>query len=73
MAQRFTAVFKPLGFKYVTLDLEGYRQGSLNKVLRLGSYLSPSMAGKRIEGTAGASLGAWIATAAARKASRSAA
>jgi pyridinium-3,5-biscarboxylic acid mononucleotide sulfurtransferase len=33
MAQRFTAVFKPLGFKYVTLDLEGYRQGSLNEVL----------------------------------------
>jgi uncharacterized protein len=34
MAQRFTAVFKLLGFKYVTLDLEGYRQGSLNEVLR---------------------------------------
>jgi len=35
MAQRFTAVFKELGFKYVTLDLEGYRQGSLNEVLNL--------------------------------------
>jgi uncharacterized protein len=35
MAQRFTGIFKPLGFKYVTLDLEGYRQGSLNEVLRL--------------------------------------
>jgi uncharacterized protein len=34
MARRFTAVFKPLGFKYVTLDLEGYRQGALNEVLR---------------------------------------
>ncbi len=33
MAQRFTAIFKPLGFHYVTLDLEGYRQGSLNAVL----------------------------------------
>jgi uncharacterized protein len=33
MAQRFTAIFKALGFKYVTLDLEGYRQGSLNEVL----------------------------------------
>jgi len=33
MARCFTAVFKPLGFKYVTLDLEGYRQGSLNEVL----------------------------------------
>lgn len=33
MAGRFTALFKGLGFKYVTLDLEGYRQGSLNEVL----------------------------------------
>jgi uncharacterized protein len=33
MAGRFTAIFKKLGFKYVTLDLEGYRQGSLNEVL----------------------------------------
>jgi len=33
MAQRFTALFKGLGFQYVTLDLEGYRQGSLNEVL----------------------------------------
>ena len=35
MAQRFTATFKGLGFKYVSLDLEGYRQGSLNEVLNL--------------------------------------
>jgi uncharacterized protein len=35
MAQRFTEIFKALGFHYVTLDLEGYRQGSLNEVLRL--------------------------------------
>ena len=34
MARRLTSIFKPLGFKYVTLDLEGYRQGSLNEVLR---------------------------------------
>ncbi|MBM3814588.1 MAG: ATP-dependent sacrificial sulfur transferase LarE [Acidimicrobiia bacterium] len=33
MAGRLTAIFKPLGFHYVTLDLEGYRQGSLNAVL----------------------------------------
>jgi uncharacterized protein len=33
MAARFVAIFKPLGFPYVTLDLEGYRQGSLNEVL----------------------------------------
>ncbi len=30
MARKFVEVFKPLGFKFVTLDLEGYRQGSLN-------------------------------------------
>jgi uncharacterized protein len=35
MSRRFTAIFKALGFKYVTLDLEGYRQGSLNEVLDL--------------------------------------
>jgi uncharacterized protein len=36
MAQRFVEVFKPLGFHYVTLDLEGYRQGAMNEVLKLG-------------------------------------
>ena len=30
MVAAFTAIFKPLGFLYVTIDLEGYRQGSLN-------------------------------------------
>jgi uncharacterized protein len=34
MARAFTSIFKPLGFLYVTLDLEGYRQGSLNAALR---------------------------------------
>jgi len=34
MAGRLTAIFKPLGFHYVTLDLEGYRQGSLNAALK---------------------------------------
>jgi uncharacterized protein len=33
MAERFVEIFKPLGFHYVTIDLEGYRQGSLNAVL----------------------------------------
>jgi pyridinium-3,5-biscarboxylic acid mononucleotide sulfurtransferase len=33
MAQAFVTIFKPLGFHYVTIDLEGYRQGSLNSVL----------------------------------------
>jgi pyridinium-3,5-biscarboxylic acid mononucleotide sulfurtransferase len=35
MSRRFTQIFKALGFRYVTLDLEGYRQGSLNEVLNL--------------------------------------
>jgi uncharacterized protein len=35
MAQQFAAIFKALGFLYVTLDLEGYRQGSLNASLSL--------------------------------------
>ncbi len=34
MARAFVAIFKPLGFHYVTIDLEGYRQGSLNSVLK---------------------------------------
>ena len=33
MAARFTAIFRGMGFQYVTLDLAGYRQGSLNEVL----------------------------------------
>ena len=37
MAQAFVAIFKPLGFHYVTIDLEGYRQGSLNSVLSKSS------------------------------------
>lgn len=35
MAARLTSTFKPLGFHYVTLDLEGYRQGSMNETLNL--------------------------------------
>jgi len=34
IAGKLTAIFKQLGYKYVTLDLEGYRQGSLNEVLK---------------------------------------
>ena len=33
MTRRMSAALKLLGFKYVTLDLEGYRMGSLNEVL----------------------------------------
>jgi uncharacterized protein len=34
MAEAFSRIFKPLGFLYVTLDLEGYRQGSLNAAIK---------------------------------------
>jgi pyridinium-3,5-biscarboxylic acid mononucleotide sulfurtransferase len=33
MAREFTAVFKELGFKFVTLDLEGFHSGSMNRLL----------------------------------------
>jgi uncharacterized protein len=33
MARKFVEVFKELGFKFVTLDLEGYRTGSMNSLL----------------------------------------
>jgi uncharacterized protein len=33
MAAEFTRIFKALGFKFVTLDLEGFRSGSMNSLL----------------------------------------
>lgn len=33
MARAMVAALKPLGFRFVSLDLEGYRTGSLNEVL----------------------------------------
>ena len=35
MARRIVEALKPLGFRYVSLDLEGYRTGSLNEVLQI--------------------------------------
>ncbi len=37
MAAEFTRLFKGLGFTYVTLDLEGFRSGSMNALLSIGS------------------------------------
>jgi uncharacterized protein len=37
MAAEFTRIFKALGFSYVTLDLEGFRSGSMNALLPAGS------------------------------------
>jgi uncharacterized protein len=33
MARRISAALKPLGFRFVALDLDGYRTGALNEVL----------------------------------------
>jgi uncharacterized protein len=33
MAAEFASIFKSLGFKFVTLDLEGFRSGSMNSLL----------------------------------------
>ena len=33
IAAQFTTIFKALGFKFVTLDLEGFRSGSMNSLL----------------------------------------
>jgi uncharacterized protein len=42
MATEFTAVFKGLGFKFVTLDLEGFRSGSMNQLLSAEELLRGS-------------------------------
>lgn len=42
MAARISAAIKPLGFKWVALDLDGYRTGSLNAVLTIQSEPSRS-------------------------------
>ena len=34
MARRMATAFKQLGFKFITLDLEGYRTGALNETLK---------------------------------------
>ena len=33
MAAKFASIFKALGFKFVTLDMEGFRSGSMNTLL----------------------------------------
>jgi uncharacterized protein len=37
MFEKFSAIFKRLGFNYVTIDVEGYRQGSLNAAIKRGA------------------------------------
>jgi len=40
MAAEFTTIFKGLGFRFVTLDLEGFRSGSMNALLPAGQLRS---------------------------------
>jgi pyridinium-3,5-biscarboxylic acid mononucleotide sulfurtransferase len=39
MAAQFSIILKALGFKFVTLDLEGFRSGSMNALLPAGDLL----------------------------------
>jgi uncharacterized protein len=39
MAAQFTTIFRGLGFKFVTLDLEGFRSGSMNALLPAADLL----------------------------------
>jgi uncharacterized protein len=41
MAAEFTRIFKALGFNYVTLDLEGFRSGSMNAILPVTALSKP--------------------------------
>ncbi len=40
MASEFVRIFKALGFTYITLDLEGFRSGSMNALLPLSTIRS---------------------------------
>ena len=42
MASEFARIFKALGFTYVTLDLEGFRSGSMNALLSAAELLRKS-------------------------------
>ena len=44
------AAFRALGFKFVTLDLEGFRSGSLNAVIPLESLPRPARGGRSERG-----------------------
>jgi pyridinium-3,5-biscarboxylic acid mononucleotide sulfurtransferase len=43
MAAKFTRIFKALGFKFVTLDLEGFRSGSMNTLLPIDLLRKPAV------------------------------
>jgi uncharacterized protein len=39
MAEKLVSIFKSIGFTYVTLDLEGFRSGSMNAILPVASLV----------------------------------
>jgi uncharacterized protein len=43
MAAEFTRIFKALGFKFITLDLEGFRSGSMNTLLHIDLPRKPAV------------------------------
>jgi uncharacterized protein len=43
MAAEFTRIFKTLGFNFVTLDLEGFRSGSMNALLPIDLLKKPAI------------------------------
>jgi pyridinium-3,5-biscarboxylic acid mononucleotide sulfurtransferase len=55
MAREFTAIFKRLGFKFVTLDLEGFRSGSMNQLLTAEDLLRGRISVASLEGPSGPS------------------
>jgi uncharacterized protein len=46
LREKLVSLFRGLGFKFVTLDLEGFRSGSLNGLISLGSLLQPARGGQ---------------------------
>ena len=50
MAAEFTKIFKTLGFKFVTLDLEGFRSGSMNALLPAEQLLKTGTLGNSLPG-----------------------
>ena len=46
VTQSMVAAFRALGFKFVTLDLEGFRSGSLNTLIPLDRLQIPARAGR---------------------------
>lgn len=51
MAREFTVIFKGLGFKFVTLDLEGFRSGSMNQLLTADDLVRGRSAGPLLKET----------------------